>query len=49
MTRNVEVAPPDAADALRDAAIATGIPLYRTFDEAATAIAAGKRARPRPR
>ena len=43
VTRNVEVAPPDAADALRDAGIATGIPLYRTFDEAATAIAAGKR------
>ena len=43
VTRNVEVAPPDAADTLRDAGIATGIPLYRTFDEAATAIAAGKR------
>jgi hypothetical protein len=43
VTRNVEVAPPEAATRLRDAGIATGIPLYRTFDEAATAIAAGKR------
>jgi hypothetical protein len=43
VTRNVEVAPPDAVDALGAAAIATGIPLYRTFDEAAGAIAAGKR------
>jgi acyl-CoA synthetase (NDP forming) len=43
VARNVEVATPEAADGLRDAAIATGIPLYRTFDEAATAIAAGKR------
>lgn len=43
VTRNVEVATPDAVDELRAAGIATGIPLYRTFDEAATAIAAGKR------
>jgi hypothetical protein len=28
---------------LAEAAVATGIPLYRTFDEAAVAIAAGKR------
>ncbi len=43
VARNVEVAPAEAAEALRDASIATGIPLYRTFDEAASAVAAGKR------
>jgi acyl-CoA synthetase (NDP forming) len=43
VTRNVDVAPADAVDALAGAAIATGIPLYRTFDEAAVAIASGKR------
>ena len=40
--RNVDVAPPADARALNDAAIASGIPLYRTFDEAASAVAAGK-------
>jgi acyl-CoA synthetase (NDP forming) len=43
VTRNVEVASADAVGTLAEAAVATGIPLYRTFDEAAVAIAAGKR------
>jgi acyl-CoA synthetase (NDP forming) len=43
VTRNLDVATPDAVGALRESGIANGIPLYRTFDEAALAIAAGKR------
>jgi hypothetical protein len=44
VTRNLDVATPDAVGALRESGIANGIPLYLTFDEAAVAIAAGKRA-----
>jgi len=42
VTRNLEVAPGSDADAVRNAATAAGLPVYRTFDEAAVAIAAGK-------
>jgi hypothetical protein len=42
VTRNLDVAPGADADAVRETAAAVGIPTYRTFDEAAVAIAAGK-------
>ena len=42
VTRNLDVASGAGADAVRDAAVAAGLPVYRTFDEAAVAIAAGK-------
>ena len=43
VTRNLDVAPGNDADAVLGTAAAVGIPTYRTFDEAAVAIAAGKR------
>lgn len=42
VVRNLDVAPGGDADAVRDAAVSARLPLYRTFDEAATAVAAGK-------
>jgi len=42
VTRNLDVAPGSDADAVRNAAILAGLPVYRTFDEAAAAVAAGK-------
>jgi hypothetical protein len=42
VTRNLDVAPGSEADAVRTAAIAAGVPVFRTFDEAAAAVAAGK-------
>jgi acyl-CoA synthetase (NDP forming) len=42
VTRNLDVAPGDDADTVLGTATAVGIPTYRTFDEAAVAIAAGK-------
>jgi acyl-CoA synthetase (NDP forming) len=42
VTRNLEVAPGVDADGVLAAAATAGVPTYRTFDEAATAIAAGK-------
>jgi acyl-CoA synthetase (NDP forming) len=42
VTRNLDVAPGADADAVRDAAVVAGLPVYPTFDEAAAAIAAGK-------
>jgi hypothetical protein len=42
VTRNLDVAPGSDADAVRNAAIAARLPVYRTFDEAAVAVAAGK-------
>ena len=42
VTRNLDVAPGSEADAVRSAAIAAGVPVFRTFDEAAAAVAAGK-------
>ena len=42
VTRNLDVAPGTDADAVRETAVAVGIPAYRTFDEAAVAITAGK-------
>lgn len=42
VTRNLDVAPGADADAVLAAAADAGLPTYRTFDEAATAIAAGK-------
>jgi acyl-CoA synthetase (NDP forming) len=42
VTRNLDVAPGSDADAVRNAAITAGLPVYRTFDEAAVAVAAGK-------
>jgi hypothetical protein len=43
VTRNLEVAPGVDADAILATAAEAGLPTYRTFDEAAVAIAAGKR------
>jgi len=42
VTRNLDVAPGADADAVQEAAIAVGLPVFRTFDEAAAAVAAGK-------
>jgi hypothetical protein len=42
VTRNLDVAPGVDADAVLAAAAEVGLPTYRTFDEAAVAIAAGK-------
>jgi acyl-CoA synthetase (NDP forming) len=42
VTRNLDVAPGADADAVLEAAATAGVPTYRTFDEATTAIAAGK-------
>jgi hypothetical protein len=42
VTRNLDVAPGVDADAVLAAAAEAGLPTYRTFDEAAAAIAAGK-------
>jgi hypothetical protein len=42
VTRNLDVAAGADADAVLGTAAAVGLPTYRTFDEAATAIAAGK-------
>jgi acyl-CoA synthetase (NDP forming) len=42
VTRNLDVAPAADADAVRTAAATAGVPVFRTFDEAAVAIAAGK-------
>jgi acyl-CoA synthetase (NDP forming) len=41
VTRNLDVAPGADADAVLETAVAIGLPTYRTFDEAAAAIAAG--------
>lgn len=40
--RNLECAPPADASAVMDTAIAAHVPVFRAFDEAAVAIAAGK-------
>jgi len=42
VARNLDVAPGPDADAVLATAAAVGLPLYRTFDEAAVAVAAGK-------
>jgi hypothetical protein len=42
VTRNLDVAPGGDADAVLATAAEVGLPTYRTFDEAAVAIAAGK-------
>jgi acyl-CoA synthetase (NDP forming) len=42
VTRNLDVAPGADADAVLATAAEVGLPTYRTFDEAAVAIAAGK-------
>ena len=42
VTRNLDVAPGADTDAVLGTAAAVGIPTYRTFDEAAVAIATGK-------
>jgi hypothetical protein len=42
VTRNLDVAPGADADAVVTTAAEVGLPVYRTFDEAAVAIAAGK-------
>jgi acyl-CoA synthetase (NDP forming) len=42
VTRNLDVAPGADADAVLATAAEVGLPTYRTFDEAAAAIAAGK-------
>lgn len=42
VTRNLDVAPGADADAVQAAAVASGLPVFRTFDEAAAAVAAGK-------
>ena len=42
VTRNLDVAPGADADAILGTAAEVGLPAYRTFDEAAIAIAAGK-------
>ena len=42
VTRNLDVAPGADADAVLGTAAAVGLPTYRTFDEAAVAVAAGK-------
>jgi hypothetical protein len=41
--RNAECGPPSIEDDARALARAAGVPLYRTFEAAATAVAAGKR------
>jgi acyl-CoA synthetase (NDP forming) len=41
--RNLETAPASDAVAIQDAVLAAGVPAYRTFDEAAVAIAAAQR------
>jgi acyl-CoA synthetase (NDP forming) len=41
--RNLECAPPADASAVMDAVIAADVPVFRTFDEAAVAIAAAQR------
>jgi acyl-CoA synthetase (NDP forming) len=41
VTRNAEYAPPGVADDVRAAARAAGVPVYRSMEAAATAVAAG--------
>ncbi|WP_019634074.1 acetate--CoA ligase family protein [Actinomadura atramentaria] len=45
--RNAECAPPGVEDAVRDAARAAGVPVYRGMEAAATAVAAVRRHRER--
>jgi acyl-CoA synthetase (NDP forming) len=42
VARNLDVAPGPDVDAVLATAIGVGLPVYRTFDEAAVAVAAGK-------
>ncbi|GAA2575007.1 acetate--CoA ligase family protein [Actinomadura fulvescens] len=43
VTRNAECAPAGVEDAVREIARAAGVPVYRTMEAAAVAVAAGKR------